>query len=81
MHDREQSTIEAEYIIGPLTVEGQRVLDPFMGYVTNGIVALELNRKFIGIEIDKEHYSRASQRLVKLKSKCGLTIDGPWYRI
>ena len=65
MHDWEQSTIEAEHIIKPLTVEGQIILDPFMGYGTNGIAALKLNRKFIGIEIDKEHYSRASQRLAE----------------
>jgi hypothetical protein len=66
MHDWEQSTIEANHIIKPLTVEGQIVLDPFMGYGTNGIAALELKRKFVGIEIDKEHYSRASQRLRSL---------------
>ena len=65
MHDWEQSTIEAEHIIRPLTVEGQIVLDPFMGYGTNGIAALKLNRKFIGIEIDREHYSRAACRLSK----------------
>ena len=38
-----------------------------MGYGTNGMAATELNRKFIGIEIDKEHYSRADQRLSILK--------------
>ena len=67
----EQSTIEAKHIIKPLTVEGQIVLDPFMGYGTNGIAALELNRKFVGIEIDKEHYYRAYQRL----SDFGLEIS------
>ena len=40
MHEWEQSTIEAEHIIKPLTVEGQIVLDPFMGYGTIGIAAL-----------------------------------------
>jgi ParB/RepB/Spo0J family partition protein len=39
MHQWEQSTIEANHIIKPLTVEGQIVLDPFMGYGTNGIAA------------------------------------------
>jgi len=63
MHDWEQSTIEAEHIIKPLTVKGEIVLDPFMGYATFGIATRKLNRKFVGIEIDKEHYSRALQRL------------------
>ena len=43
----------------PLTVENQIVLDPFMGSGTTGIAALNLNRKFIGIEIDKERFEIA----------------------
>jgi ParB family chromosome partitioning protein len=49
MHDWEQSTIEAKHIIKPLTVEGQIILDPFMGYGTFGVATLQLKRKFIGI--------------------------------
>ena len=37
MHDWEQSTIEANHIIKPLTVEGQIILDPFMGFGTIGV--------------------------------------------
>ena len=73
MHEWEQSTIEANHIIKPLTVEGQIVLDPFMGYGTNGMAALELNRKFIGIEIDKEHYSRGSLQVKQIQSFSFLT--------
>ena len=62
------STIEAEHIIKPLTVEGNIILDPFMGSGTTGEAALNLNRRFIGIEVDKEHYSRTKQRLSKLRS-------------
>ncbi len=66
MHEWEQSTIEAEHVIKGLTVENQIVLDPFMGYATNGVAALKLNRKFIGIEIDPVHYSNAETRLSSL---------------
>ncbi len=66
-HEWEQSTIEAEHMIKPLTVEGNLVLDPFMGSGTTGEAALKLKRRFIGIEVDKEHYSRTKQRLTKLK--------------
>ena len=69
MHEWEQSTIEAERIIKPLTVEGQTILDPFMGYGTFGVAALQLKRKFIGMEIDKEHYSRAVLRLSKFTAQ------------
>ena len=56
-------------MIKPLTVEGNLVLDPFMGSGTTGEAALKLNRRFIGIEIDKKYYSRTKQRLTKLKQK------------
>ncbi len=52
-----------------MTVEGNIVLDPFMGSGTTGEAALNLNRRFIGIEVDKEHYSKSKQRLTKLKMK------------
>ena len=69
MHDWEQSTIEAMHIIKPLSVESQIVLDPFMGSGTFGVTALQLKRKFIGMEIDKEHYSNAAQRLSKFTAQ------------
>ena len=68
-HEWEQSTIEAEHMIKPLTVEGNIVLDPFTGSGTTGEAALNLNRRFIGIEADKTHYSRTKQRLTKFKLK------------
>jgi 16S rRNA G966 N2-methylase RsmD len=63
LHDWQQSTVEAERLIETLTVENQIVLDPFMGSGTTGEAALKLQRRFIGIEIDKDHYSNAAQRL------------------
>ena len=68
-HKWEQSTIEAEHMIKPLTVEGNIILYPFMGSGTTGEAALKLKRRFIGIEVDKTHYSRTKQRLSKLKTK------------
>jgi hypothetical protein len=67
MHEWEQSTVEAEHMIKGFTVEGQVVLDPMMGYATNGVAALKLKRQFIGIEIDPYHYSNAQRRLSMLE--------------
>ena len=39
------------------------VLDPFMGSGTTGEVAKMLNRDFIGIEIDKEYFNIAKNRI------------------
>jgi 16S rRNA G966 N2-methylase RsmD len=62
-HDWEQSTVEAKQCISRITVENQIIFDPFMGYGTTGIVALKLNRKFIGIERDEEHFKTAQLRI------------------
>ena len=60
-HEWQQSTVEGEHVIRGLTVQNQIVLDSFMGSGTTGIPALNLNRKFIGIEIDKERFQIARQ--------------------
>ena len=65
LHDWEQSTVEAEYIIKNLTIENQTVLDPMMGTGTTGIAALKLNRKFIGIEKDQNFFLIAQTKLEK----------------
>jgi DNA modification methylase len=66
MHEWAQSIVEAEHIIKGLTVgENQIVLDPFMGAGTFGTAALKLNRKFIGIEIDKERFKVAEANISK----------------
>ncbi|HJT83162.1 MAG TPA: DNA methyltransferase [Nitrososphaeraceae archaeon] len=64
-HDWQQSTIEAEYVIKNLTIENQTVLDPMMGSGTTGIAALNLNKRFIGIEKDQKVFLIAKKRLEK----------------
>ena len=43
--------------------EGDVVLDPFMGSGTTGLAAIELGRKFIGVELNNEYYNMSSNRL------------------
>ena len=43
--------------------EGDIVLDPFLGSGTTGVAALELKRRFIGIEISQEYFDMAKQRI------------------
>lgn|GEM_PF-1926926 len=62
-HEWEQSTVETIHMIDPLTVEGNTVLDCFMGSGTTGVAANQRKRRFIGIEIDKDHFHIAKSRL------------------
>ena len=39
------------------------ILDPFMGSGTSGVAAKNLNRKFIGIEIDGKYFEIARNRI------------------
>ena len=43
--------------------EGDLVLDPFMGAGSTGIACKELNRNFIGIELDKQYFNIAKKRI------------------
>lgn len=44
----------------------QLVLDPFMGSGTTGVACKELGRSFIGIELDKNYFEIAKQRISEL---------------
>lgn len=52
-----------EKIIIATTIEGDTILDPFMGSGTTGVACKKLNRNFIGIELDKEYYEIAKKRI------------------
>ena len=56
-----------ERIILASTNEGDLILDPFMGSATTGVAALKHNRKFVGIEKEKEFVELAEKRLSAVK--------------
>ena len=45
------------------------VLDPFMGIGSSGYCALEMKRKFIGIELKKSYYSISCKNLITAQKK------------
>lgn len=53
-----------EHILKIASMEGDTVLDPFMGVGSTGVAALKNNRRFIGVEIE-EAYFRAAEKRIK----------------
>lgn len=52
-----------EELITILSAEGQTILDPFMGSGSTGVACKNLNRKFIGIELDENYFKIAQDRI------------------
>ena len=52
-----------EFCLKYYSKEGDKVLDPTMGSGSTGIACKNMNRQFIGIEMDKEIYDKAVERL------------------
>ena len=51
-----------EKLILASTDEGDLILDPFNGSGTTGIAASKLNRKYIGIELEKKYLDLTIKR-------------------
>ena len=56
-----------EYLIKTYTNEGETVLDNCMGSGTTGVACKNLNRNFIGMELDDKYFKIAEQRIIKEK--------------
>lgn len=70
-HSTQKPVKLMEYLIKTYTNEGDVVLDNCMGSGTTGIAAQNLNRKFIGMELDEEIFADAVERLEENTPKQG----------
>ena len=51
------------HFVDVLSNVDDNILDPFMGSGTTGVAAKKAGRNFIGIELSKEYFDMASQRI------------------
>lgn len=63
-HPTQKPTKIISHFIKHLSNENDVVLDPFMGSGTTGVCSRIMNRKFIGIELDKEYYELSKRRML-----------------
>ena len=62
-HSTEKPVALMEWILKYYSKEGDVVLDPTMGSGSTGVACKNMNREFIGIEMDGEIYEGACNRL------------------
>jgi len=63
VHPTQKPVALMEYLIKTYTNEGETVLDFTMGSGTTGVACANLNRSFIGIELDPGYFKVAEKRL------------------
>lgn len=62
-HRTEKPIALLEWLINTYTNEGETVLDNTMGSGSTGVASVNLNRNFIGIELDEGYFNIAKSRI------------------
>jgi site-specific DNA-methyltransferase (adenine-specific) len=65
VHPTQKAIKIHEFFINLSSKEGDTILDPFMGSGTTGVACKNLNREFIGIELDENYFKIAQERIKK----------------
>lgn len=69
VHPTQKPVALMEYLIKTYTNKGDTVLDFTMGSGTTGVACGNLNRKFIGIELDEKYFQIAEERILNAYSE------------
>lgn len=65
IHPTQKPVALYKWLLEKYANEGDRILDTHLGSGSSAIAAYDLGFEFVGIEIDKEYYEGARQRLLK----------------
>ena len=74
VHPTQKPIALMEYLIKTYTNEGETVLDFTMGSGTTGVACVNLNRRFIGIELDNKYFDIAKERIEKARQQTNLFV-------
>lgn len=76
-HPTEKPISIMKALIAVQSGEGGIVLDPFMGSGSTGVAAVQMGRRFVGIEHDVRHFETACRRIEAAQRQGALFGDGP----
>lgn len=68
IHDTEKPVELMKILIENSTQKGDIVLDPFVGVGGTVLACIESERDYIGIELDKNYYNIANERVIQCKN-------------
>lgn len=66
-----------KWAVALATIKGETIIDPFMGSGTTGVAAVNLGRKFIGIEIEPKYFDISRRRIDDALARPDLFIEKP----
>ena len=62
-------------LVAMFSAKGGTVLDPFAGSGTTGVAAVQSGRRFIGIELAREHFDTACERIERAQAQGSLLAE------
>jgi DNA modification methylase len=74
-HETEKPVPLMEHYIGNSSKRGETILDPFMGSGTTGVAAVQMGRKFIGIEREPKYFAIACKRIEDAQRQGDMFIE------
>lgn len=63
------------WLVNRTSLDGETILDPFMGSGTTGVAAVQMGRDFIGIEREPKYFDIACRRIEDAQRQGDLFID------
>ena len=64
-----------QWAVQKCSIQGQTILDPFMGSGTTGMACANMDRKFIGVEIEEKYFDISCERISRAYSQPRLFKD------
>jgi DNA modification methylase len=72
-----QKPLEVMKWVITLCPKAETILDPFMGSGTTGVAAIQMGRKFIGIEREPKYFDIACKRIEQASKQVDMFIEQP----